>query len=326
MATFKEIRGQTIKKYTTNPTNPLEGQMWYNNTTGTLKVYTVGTASWASGTAAPTATSGAACVGVQTSAMMWGGDTGGPYPSWPTASFSYDGSTWTSAGAIPAQGNAFGQAGATSSTALAFGGGNNGPLKTGTMTYNGSSWSTDGTLSTARVFYSSGAGTQTTAIALCGGEPSAGDKHENYDGSSWTAEVVFPTASANTGVTGSQTAALGFLGTGPAPSSVTASWDGSSWTASSPAMNDPRQYGAAGGATSESSYIFGGQTGSNTTNTEWYNGTTWATQPTMANARGNYGGCGIQSNALLAGSCPPGVTAVEEFTAAALEVQTVTTS
>ena len=48
MATFKQIRGQLIKKYTTNPTNPLAGQMWYNNTTGTLKVYTMGVAAWAS--------------------------------------------------------------------------------------------------------------------------------------------------------------------------------------------------------------------------------------------------------------------------------------
>jgi hypothetical protein len=127
-------------------------------------------------------------------------------------------------------------------------------------------------------------------------------------------------------VTGSQTAALGFFGEGPAPSSVTASWDGSSWTASPPAMNDPRQYGAAGGTTSENSYIFGGQTGANSTATELYDGSTWATQPSMAGARGNYGGCGIQSNALLAGSIHPGVTAVEEFSPEAVTVSTITTS
>ena len=40
MSTFKEIRGQLIRKYTNDPQNPLEGQMWYNNTTGTLKGYT----------------------------------------------------------------------------------------------------------------------------------------------------------------------------------------------------------------------------------------------------------------------------------------------
>ena len=48
MATFKQIRGQTIKKYTTNPTNPLEGQMLYNNTTGTLKGRIVSEA-WSAG-------------------------------------------------------------------------------------------------------------------------------------------------------------------------------------------------------------------------------------------------------------------------------------
>ena len=47
MATFKEIRGQLIKKYTTNPADPLEGQMWYNSTTGTLKGVVVSDA-WSS--------------------------------------------------------------------------------------------------------------------------------------------------------------------------------------------------------------------------------------------------------------------------------------
>ena len=37
MSTFKEIAGRNIRSYTTNPDNPLEGQMWYNQTELKLK-------------------------------------------------------------------------------------------------------------------------------------------------------------------------------------------------------------------------------------------------------------------------------------------------
>ena len=40
MATYKEIKGFTIKSLASDPANPLEGEMWYNTTSGTLKVYT----------------------------------------------------------------------------------------------------------------------------------------------------------------------------------------------------------------------------------------------------------------------------------------------
>jgi hypothetical protein len=47
----------------------------------------------------------------------------------------------------------------------------------------------------------------------------------------------------------------------------------------------------------------------------------------MANSRGSpHGGSGIQNNGLIAGGWYPGNTAVEEFTAAAVETRTLTTS
>ena len=38
MATYRSIVGQKIKKVTSDPSNPIEGQMWYNSTSGNLKV------------------------------------------------------------------------------------------------------------------------------------------------------------------------------------------------------------------------------------------------------------------------------------------------
>ena len=39
MTTFKEIRGTAIQSVSSDPTNPEEGQIWYNNTIGVLKGY-----------------------------------------------------------------------------------------------------------------------------------------------------------------------------------------------------------------------------------------------------------------------------------------------
>ena len=48
MSTFKEIAGRNIRSYTTNPDNPLEGQMWYNQTDFALKGV-VASGVWSSG-------------------------------------------------------------------------------------------------------------------------------------------------------------------------------------------------------------------------------------------------------------------------------------
>ena len=62
--------------------------------------------------------------------------------------------------------------------------------------------------------------------------------------------------------------------------------------------------------------------GGSTNKTELNNGTTWATRPNMANSRGSPGGSGIQNNGLISGGLDPGNTAIEEFTAMAVETVT----
>ena len=39
MSTFKEIRGTLIKSVSSDPANPEVGEIWYNNTIGSLKGY-----------------------------------------------------------------------------------------------------------------------------------------------------------------------------------------------------------------------------------------------------------------------------------------------
>ena len=49
MTTFKEISGQLIRTLSSDPANPQEGQIWYNNTVGVLKGYAFTASAWASG-------------------------------------------------------------------------------------------------------------------------------------------------------------------------------------------------------------------------------------------------------------------------------------
>jgi len=49
MTTYKEIKGQLIRKVSSDPTNPQLGQIWYNNTTGVLKGYIFTADTWSSG-------------------------------------------------------------------------------------------------------------------------------------------------------------------------------------------------------------------------------------------------------------------------------------
>jgi hypothetical protein len=49
MATYKGIQGFTIQNLSADPSNPIEGQVWYNSTSNVWKVEEATTAgAWAS--------------------------------------------------------------------------------------------------------------------------------------------------------------------------------------------------------------------------------------------------------------------------------------
>ena len=55
MATYKEIHGTVIETVTSDPSNPVNGQVWYNSTDQVLKGFTSNPAgSWASASAMST--------------------------------------------------------------------------------------------------------------------------------------------------------------------------------------------------------------------------------------------------------------------------------
>jgi hypothetical protein len=70
MATYKGIQGFTIQNLSADPSNPIEGQVWYNSTSNVWKVEeatTVG--AWATGGNLNTARNALAGAGIQTAAL-----------------------------------------------------------------------------------------------------------------------------------------------------------------------------------------------------------------------------------------------------------------
>jgi len=64
MAKYKAEHGFEIKHRSSDPSNPIEGEIWYNTTTQTIKVAPK-IAAWSSGEAMTTAREGIAGFGIQ---------------------------------------------------------------------------------------------------------------------------------------------------------------------------------------------------------------------------------------------------------------------
>ena len=89
MSTYREVKGYSIKKVDSDPANPKEGQIWYNNISKQIKVRTVTPAAWASGGNLNTGRSGLGGAGTKSAALAFGGDS----PSL-NETEEYNGSSW----------------------------------------------------------------------------------------------------------------------------------------------------------------------------------------------------------------------------------------
>ena len=120
MVAYTGIQGQNILIVSSDPSNPVEGQIWYNSTSNLLKGYAVGVASWATGGNLPIGTTQLGGAGTQTAALAFGGNT--PASVTVATSLKYDGTAWTATGSLnTARRGGIGGAGIQTS-ALAFGG------------------------------------------------------------------------------------------------------------------------------------------------------------------------------------------------------------
>ena len=323
MAQYTGIQGQNILIVSSDPSNPIEGQIWYNTTTNLLKGYqNFASNSWASGGNMNTGRETMGDFGVQTSSIAAGGSP----PS--SASESYNGTAWTSTSPINTTRYDIAGAGSSNTAGIIFGG--NTPPFSSTESWNGSAWTSVNSLNTSRAEIA-GIGIQTAAIAA-GGNPGPGTATnitESWNGTSWTSlPATLPTATRNAASSGIQTAGLVFGGVAvPGVTGVTQSWNGSAWSTPPATLNVARRdLGGSSSGTNTAALAFGGNINPPVTaSTELYNGTSWTATTNMTTARTSLGGTGTQNSALGFGGGPVS-TATEEWTGTSLQTRTITTS
>jgi len=191
MTTYKGIQGFTIQNLSADPSNPIEGQVWYNSTSNVWKVgelTTVGT--WATSGSMSTARYAMGSAGDSSAALAFGGANPGGRTS---ATEEYDGSTWTTGGSLTGTARSdFGGAG-TQTAGLASGGFFT-PFPNRSADneeYDGTSWTSATPLPTG-TNGSMETGIQTAAVVFGGYQdapsPNPGIQVHtfNYDGSTWT--------------------------------------------------------------------------------------------------------------------------------------------
>jgi len=335
MADYKNIKGFNIQYLDSDPPNPIEGQMWFNSTSQTLKGAEVGGApvgTWASGgTMNNTNNATGGDGGTSSAAFAAGGVDPGYYN---TTHEQYNGTSWTPATGMNTS-RAFGGAGGTT-TAAFVATGRIGPtsVTANTELWNGTSWTEVNDVNNARFSLGSGIGTQTAGLIGAGtSDATLVDATESWNGTSWTELGAYPgTASEGINLFGTYTAAIfaggytgspsrGGSGTWVSPAFI---WNGSSYTAIT-ALPTTRAGGGCVGTTTDG-LIAGGYDGTSTiTSTLSYDGSTWTELNDLATAAQGWGSSksGTTSDTIVFGGSN---TNTEEWTAPEYVVKTFTTS
>jgi hypothetical protein len=252
VSTYREIVGKKIKKVSSDPSSGIEGEMWYNSTTGSLRGPKFSEA-WSSSAPINTTRYGSGGAGTQTAGLMIGGNVG-PSDTRSTAVEEYNGSGWATGGALPTATRSLASAGIQ--TAAFAAGGYDTANTAEAYTYDGSSWTGIPALNTARSTGGSG-GTQTATILAGGYTGSDSAKAEQYDGTSWSEGPDINTARRGLGAAGTQTSAIIVGGRSP-DKDATETWDGTSWTTSPATLATARYDVAPANAGTSSTWMVAG--------------------------------------------------------------------
>jgi hypothetical protein len=275
MATYKENHGTNIETVTSDPSNPVNGQVWYNSTDQVLKGFTSNPAgTWATSGAMNTGRRGGGSKGSQTSGIAVGGNV----PPGTGKTELFNGSSWTEVNDLGTARRGQGTCAVVNTAAIAFGG-EQSPSAWYTLneSWNGSSWTEVNDLNAGRVSILA-IGSSTAGLALGGvANPTHYEKNESWNGTSFTEIGDMNTGRYGSGATaGTQTSGLAWTNqSGYATDSE--SWNGSAWTAT-PSLNTAKIQDGGAGADNTSAISFGGYTTgfNNIANTEQWNGSAWA--------------------------------------------------
>ena len=313
MANYSTIHGFNIQSLASDPSNPSDGEVWYNTTSKALKGYgALGPSAWASTTAMNTGRSSSVNVGPSSSAVLIvGGDPGNLLfvEEW-------NGTTWTEKGDIAGSHSA-GAGGGTIAAAIVCGGGT---YYTTTETFDGTSWTEQGDMLVGKSTAAGSGGT--SALKVSGGlekipapAPNYGtNTTEDYNGTSWTngtsmtriagyGQAGTPFAPAATALVMGQ---LNFPPMGT-QSDVVELWNGSSWTE----MNNfttPRHYGMGAGI-STAAILVGGNP--DRSDAQTFDGTNWTTIASIAAAAWSMSGGGSTTSCIAGGGDPGAPTAMQ---------------
>ena len=329
MSTYENLHGRRVNVVSSNPSNPKDGEVWYNSTLGLLKGYVLGTAVWTSGGALNTKRS-AAIAGTVTAGLASHGYVYSPSSpvGGSVATEEYNGTSWTSvnnANQARYQTSALG----TQTAAVVFGG-LNGTTEPGPYTmsasfesYNGTTWTALTNAPTAKAGGTPMVGTSTTLAQVCGNSDGSGgvsNTVQEYASGSWSAGENYPISIQGLAGAGIQTASVHMGGATAAPGSPVVDtaneYDGTNFSASPASLTLSRYGGGPTSSGSNSAYmVAGGYTGTAITNTsEVFNKTAmtvtaaaWSSGGALPSGAQELFGSGIQTAALCGGG--EGVTA-----------------
>ena len=307
MAEYIGIKGFTIQSLANDPSNPIQGQVWYNTTSTVLKGYAqAGTGAWASGGNVNTARTVCGSAGTQTAALLFLGES--PYAN-KNRTEEYNGSAWTDTNNCNTARESVAVSIGTQTTAIAAGGKPGGTLN---EQYDGSCWAEGTDMNTDR-YARGGAGSSTAALAW-GGTPPASAINESWNGTSWSEVNNINTARFRCHGGGTQTAAVTTGGQAPAFQAITETFDGTSWTEVGNLNAVATEFQSANAGTQTAWAVFGGARPGVSATCEVWNGTSWSAVASMATARQAVGGGGTVLAGLVSCSNAPLTTATEEFT------------
>jgi len=321
VTTYKELTGVLIKRQTTNPSDPLQGQVWYNNTDGNLKGLSF-LEAFTSATPMPVAKSTYHRAGTMTAGLFCAGNASTGFTTtteeWNGVGFSQGGEIGTAL----YSNTGFGTQTAGASAAGRPTNGSSGDTNA-CFEYDGSTWtSVNAANLAARTRQSFGI---QTAGAMVGGFQQTTAAYTNateeYDGTNWTTVTAMPANAGSANCMGTQTAAIVGLGGAPTTVSTYIAYDGTNWT-TSPSSNIARARSAAGGtgATNTAGLVFGGAPYSPTASAtaETWDGTSFTNSPaSLTTARYGAGISDGNTNGIMVGGYQGTAfqSAVEEFNA-----------
>jgi hypothetical protein len=304
MAEYRELVGEAVKQLSSN-TGTIEGQIWYDTSANNFKLEAVtGSASWATGGSIPAARQNAGQAGLQTAAVLAGGQAPGSYDN--NNTYTYDGSSWTAVNNLGTARRSAAMFGIQTSAVLASTAiGHPITASTATEHWDGTNWTSGGAQNTARYGAFSG-GTLTAGVIAGGTGPgTAYDDTEEYNGTAWTSVTNMPGDQGN-GTSGAdlQTDMYCVAG-GPGNKTTSVVYDGTNWTSGTSISGDGRRGTGGAMATSTSpGFITCGETATVNpiTTTEEWDGTSFSSStaiPTAhrdpANGDGGTGAAGLVS-------------------------------